>query len=540
MRYFLDISYKGTSFHGWQRQPNAYTVQEALEKAMNILLQEEIQVTASGRTDTGVHARQQMIHFDTEQVLNEDFVYKINHILPESIVASHLYRVSEEAHARFDAISRSYEYHIHVTKDPFVNQQSYRVKPKLDLVRLNTAAALLVGKQDFCSFSKVHTAVTHFECDIKEARWEQHGNKIIFYVTANRFLRGMVRTLVGTMLEIGIGKQEVFWIKEILEAKDRKAAGRAVDPEGLFLTQVVYPVSVLGTQFYKDKAVLKDVSFTVSNGEVLGIVGPNGAGKSTLLRIVSGILDADGGEVQIDGKALSITSSNAWGYLPEERGLYPQMLVLDQLIHFGGLKGLTNAEAKSKAMHLMQQLKMEQYSASKAGDLSKGNQQRIQFLTAIIHDPALIILDEPFSGLDPIQTDWLKEQIQLFRKQGKKIIYSSHQMESVEALCDRILVLHDGARKAYGTAAELCRQPAGLWQVSLTGGDASWQSMVEILSTKVNDNGQSKIRFALGNAALPAVIAAIDKSGAALESIKRYKRSLHEVFVQLTQDTHEE
>lgn len=294
------------------------------------------------------------------------------------------------------------------------------------------------------------------------------------------------------------------------------------------------------SKFYKDKTVLKDVSFTVSNGEVLGIVGPNGAGKSTLLKIVSGILDAEEGEVQIDGKPLSIASSNSWGYLPEERGLYPQMRVLDQLIHFAGLKGVSNNEAKNKAMYLLQQLKMEQYSASKAGDLSKGNQQRIQFLTAIIHDPALIILDEPFSGLDPIQTDWLKEQIQLFRKRGKKIIYSSHQMESVEALCDRILILHEGAIKAHGTPAELCKQPAGIWQVSLRGGDTSWQSMVEVLHTKVNDNGQTKIRFSLGNAALPAVIAAIDKAGAVLESIKRYKRSLHEVFVQLTQETHEE
>lgn len=248
MRYFLDISYKGTSFHGWQRQPNAFTVQEALEKAMKTLLSEDIQVTASGRTDTGVHALQQMVHFDTNHVLNEDFTYKLNHMLPQSMVANHLYLVSDEAHSRFDAIARSYEYHIHISKDPFVNEQSYRVKPKLDINRLNDAAKFLVGKQDFCSFSKVHTAVNHFECDIKEARWEQTGNKVVFYVTANRFLRGMVRTLVGTMLEIGMGKQDVSWIQEILDAKDRKAAGRAVDPEGLFLTKVVYPVSVLGTQ----------------------------------------------------------------------------------------------------------------------------------------------------------------------------------------------------------------------------------------------------------------------------------------------------
>jgi len=248
LRYFLDISYKGTSFHGWQRQPNAYTVQEALEHAMKTLLQEEVQVTASGRTDTGVHALQQIVHFDTEHSLNQDFTYKLNHILPESIVANHLYEVASDAHSRFDAISRSYEYHIHVAKDPFVNQQSYRVKPKLDLKRLNSAASYLIGKQDFCSFSKVHTAVNHFECDITEARWVQEGNKVVFYVTANRFLRGMVRALVGSMLEVGIGKQDPFWIKEILDAKDRKAAGRAVDPEGLFLTKVVYPVSVIGTQ----------------------------------------------------------------------------------------------------------------------------------------------------------------------------------------------------------------------------------------------------------------------------------------------------
>lgn len=290
------------------------------------------------------------------------------------------------------------------------------------------------------------------------------------------------------------------------------------------------------TKYYKGNAVLNAVSFTVENGDVLGIVGPNGAGKSTLLRIVSGIIDADEGEVFLEGNKLNISASNSWGYLPEERGLYPQMRVLDQLIHFAGLKGMTAADAKKKAIHLLQQLKMEQYSASKAGDLSKGNQQRIQFLTAILHDPALIILDEPFSGLDPIQTDWLKEQIQLFKKQGKKIIYSSHRMESVEALCDRILVLHNGERKAYGTAAELCRQPAGMWQINTTGGDTSWHALVQVVSVELKDNGHYRTRFSLGNTALPSVVLAVEKSGANLESIKKYKRSLHEVFVQLTKD----
>ncbi len=248
MRYFLDISYKGTSFHGWQRQPNAYTVQEALEDAMKVLLLEDIEVTGSGRTDTGVHALQQMVHFDSLRPLDEGFIYKLNRILPEAVVANHLYKVADEAHSRFDAISRSYEYHMHLSKDPFAKERSFHLKPNVSIDRLRAAAAHLIGEQDFCSFSKVKTGVSHFTCEITEARWEQSGNKLVFYVTANRFLRGMVRTLVGSMIEVGTGKKEPHWIKEILEAKDRKAAGMAVDPQGLFLTKVTYPVVVLGTQ----------------------------------------------------------------------------------------------------------------------------------------------------------------------------------------------------------------------------------------------------------------------------------------------------
>jgi tRNA pseudouridine38-40 synthase len=248
LRYFLDISYKGTSFHGWQRQPNAYTVQESLESAMSLLLHEPLQVTASGRTDTGVHALQQVVHFDAVQSLTLDFVYKLNRMLPESIVVNHLYLVGDEAHSRFDAISRSYEYRIHTVKDPFVKEQSYHVKPKLDIDKLNAAAAYLLGKHDFCAFSKVKTNVTHFGCDLTEARWEQKQDKLVFHVSANRFLRGMVRALVGTMLEVGIGAKDPEWIKEILASKDRKAAGRSVDPEGLFLTKVVYPEPIWGTK----------------------------------------------------------------------------------------------------------------------------------------------------------------------------------------------------------------------------------------------------------------------------------------------------
>lgn len=215
---------------------------------MKVFLNEEVQVTASGRTDTGVHALQQMVHFDTLQLLDAQFIYKLNHILPETIVANRLYLVSDDAHTRFDAVSRSYEYHMHVSKDPFAKELSYRVRPKIEIERLNAAAAYLIGSHDFCSFSRVQTDVAHFGCEVSEAKWIQNGNKVVFHVTANRFLRGMVRALVGTMLEVGRGKKDPTWMKEILEAKDRRAAGMAVDPEGLFLTQVVYPVSVLGTQ----------------------------------------------------------------------------------------------------------------------------------------------------------------------------------------------------------------------------------------------------------------------------------------------------
>lgn len=245
MRYFLDISYKGTSFHGWQRQPNAYTVQEALEDAMKVLLHEEVEVVASGRTDTGVHALQQMVHFDSGNVLDHNFIYKLNHILPEAIVANHLYLVPNDAHARFDAIVRSYQYHLHVRKDPFLKELSYRLKPTVDIDRLNSASSMLIGTHDFCSFSRVQTDVAHFGCEVYEAHWEKTDNKIVFHVSANRFLRGMVRALVGTMLEVGTGKKEPEWIKQILAAKDRRAAGMAVHPEGLYLSRVTYPEALL-------------------------------------------------------------------------------------------------------------------------------------------------------------------------------------------------------------------------------------------------------------------------------------------------------
>jgi tRNA pseudouridine38-40 synthase len=246
LRYFLDISYKGTDFHGWQKQRNATTVQEVLETKLSQLLKVETHLMGSGRTDTGVHAKQQMVHFDHEALLTEEVVYKLNKMLPMDIAAHHLYLVADNAHARFDAISRSYEYHIHRLKNPFVNGQSYYFPAPLSIAALNEASQYLRGKQDFTSFSKVHTTVSHFECDVMEAYWEEHAEGLVFHVRANRFLRGMVRALVGTLIEVGVGRQDPTWIKAILDAKDRKEAGRAVPSDGLFLTRVEYPASVHG------------------------------------------------------------------------------------------------------------------------------------------------------------------------------------------------------------------------------------------------------------------------------------------------------
>ncbi len=294
------------------------------------------------------------------------------------------------------------------------------------------------------------------------------------------------------------------------------------------------------SKVYKGKLVLSDISFEASHGEVLGIVGPNGAGKSTLLRIVSGIIDADQGQVRWNEKIMDIAASGAWGYLPEERGLYPQMKVLDQLIHFAGLKGMSAKEAKSKALELLKEWKMDHYAESQASDLSKGNQQRIQFLACILHDPELIILDEPFSGLDPVQADWLKEQVMLFKQQGKIVLYSSHRMDSVEALCDRVLILHEGKKIAYGTTADLCKQDQEHWKILVRGGDDEWMKIVSVLHVQTKTNEEKHVTLKIQESELGILLLALKKSGAVLESMQRDRLSLHEVFVNLTSDRHVE
>ncbi len=245
-RYFFEIAYLGTNYHGWQIQPNAVTVQEVVNTCLSTILQTDINVSGSGRTDTGVHCKQQFFHADIDSELDaKDLRYKLNSMLPYDISIPTIQVVTSEAHARFDAISRSYEYHINIAKDPFGKELSYYFSKPLNLQNMNAAATLLCGEvRDYQSFSKVKTSVNNFICSVSEAHWEQKGDSLVFYITANRFLRGMVRAIVGTLLEVGLGRQEVNDIERIIESKDRQQAGEAVPAHGLYLTRVVYPKNI--------------------------------------------------------------------------------------------------------------------------------------------------------------------------------------------------------------------------------------------------------------------------------------------------------
>jgi tRNA pseudouridine38-40 synthase len=244
-RYFLDISYKGTNYHGWQRQPNANSIQAEVENALGLMFQLKIGIMGSGRTDTGVHAQQQIAHFDSETELDiSDISHKINRILPNDIVVNEVKAVQKTAHARFDATLRSYEYHLHQKRNPFKVGFSYFYAKQLDLEKMNAAAKKLLGEQDFQSFSKVKTEVNNFICKIKSAEWKIDNDSLVFCVTANRFLRGMIRALVGTLTEVGLGNMSLDDFQKVIDVKDRTKAGRAVPPEGLFLTVVQYPVEL--------------------------------------------------------------------------------------------------------------------------------------------------------------------------------------------------------------------------------------------------------------------------------------------------------
>jgi tRNA pseudouridine38-40 synthase len=247
LRYFLEISYKGTHFHGFQEQENTLTVQGEINRVLKDLLGHPIESVGSGRTDTGVHCRSQFMHFDTANEIKNinNFIYRMNRMLPYEILIHQIFLVREELSARFSANSRSYEYHITQTKNPFSSEFAYFYPyPKLDLAKMNEAAAKLFTYTDFECFSKVQTEVAHFICHIKKAEWQEKDGELVFYITADRFLRGMVRAIVGTLIEVGNGRMSIAAFEQVIQSKDRRKAGRAVPPQGLFLASVSYPSTI--------------------------------------------------------------------------------------------------------------------------------------------------------------------------------------------------------------------------------------------------------------------------------------------------------
>lgn len=242
MRYFIEFSYHGAAYHGWQIQPNAVTVQQVLEEGLSLLTRQKIEVVGAGRTDAGVHAKQLFAHFDvTEPILLDNLIYRLNAYLPADIAVKDLFVVSAESHARFDAIERSYEYWVVQEKNPFYQDSAHQVVLPLNVGIMNAAAKELLGRQDFECFSKTHTDVKTFYCDVRHAAWEQKEDKLVFTITADRFLRNMVRAVVGTLLEIGLGKRPANDMQRVLASKNRGVAGVSVPAKGLYLTRVVYP-----------------------------------------------------------------------------------------------------------------------------------------------------------------------------------------------------------------------------------------------------------------------------------------------------------
>lgn len=241
MRYFLKLSYLGTKYHGWQIQQGVVTVQESIEKALTLLLRKKTTVVGAGRTDTGVHAAEYYLHFDTESAIDFDLVFKLNHLLPADIAVQECLTVQSDAHARYSALWRSYTYTITTQKNPFLTDTAYLFTQKLDLERMNQAAAILKDYEDFSSFSKSNTDVKHYLCQVRKAAWQSQGDLLVFNITANRFLRNMVRAIVGTLIDVGLGKTTPRDIHRIILNKNRSVAGYSVPAQGLSLTQITYP-----------------------------------------------------------------------------------------------------------------------------------------------------------------------------------------------------------------------------------------------------------------------------------------------------------
>ncbi len=248
-RYFLELGFDGTAYHGWQIQPNAISIQQILDEAISMVLREKINLTGAGRTDAGVHAKRYTAHFNSlhsPALLHKtDLVYKLNHLLPPDIALYNLYPVREDAHARYSAISRSYEYRISRRKDPFLINKAWLQERKMDFEAIQEATAILFEYEDFECFSKSNTQVNNYRCKIVEAHWRKEEHQWIFTIRANRFLRNMVRAIVGTLADVGLGKINAEQMKQIIESKNRSNAGYSVPGCGLYFMGAEYDRSIL-------------------------------------------------------------------------------------------------------------------------------------------------------------------------------------------------------------------------------------------------------------------------------------------------------
>ena len=243
MRYLLELSYNGAPFHGWQRQPNAISVQQVVEESLSTIMKEKITVVGAGRTDSGVHAKYFCAHFDySEKIIDKnDFLFKINSFVSKEIFIINIHEVQENFHARFDALSRSYEYVLTTQKDPFAINSAYFLKKHIDFGKMNLAAMALYDHSNFKCFSKSNTDVKTYNCEISNAKWSFINGQWIFKISANRFLRNMVRAIVGTLIEIGENKYEIDHIEKVIMSKNRELAGYSVPAHGLYLTNIIYP-----------------------------------------------------------------------------------------------------------------------------------------------------------------------------------------------------------------------------------------------------------------------------------------------------------
>lgn len=252
MRYFLQLAYDGSGFHGWQTQPNASSVQQTLEEALATILRSEVKLTGAGRTDTGVNARRMFAHFDVESPVADEhrFLTSLNRMAGQSIAVQRLIRVSDEAHARFDAIERTYKYFVIFEKSPFLRYSSWHSPGSLNVEKMNESAEILLHEKDFTSFAKLHADALTNICDVRQARWDYYDNPfgvpgIVFTISADRFLRNMVRAIVGTLVDVGRGKLTLEDFKRIIDERNRCSASTSMPPQALFLWDVRYPAEIV-------------------------------------------------------------------------------------------------------------------------------------------------------------------------------------------------------------------------------------------------------------------------------------------------------